>query len=432
MFNAIKFLDKPHIQQSRPGLQRILPLMKALGNPEQKLQFVHVAGTNGKGSTCAYLAQIFQDAGLKTGLFISPFIFEFNERIQINHKNITPDELNKITYTVKCAADEIFNDSDYPTEFEFYTAIAFLYFAQKKCDIVVCEVGMGGRLDSTNIIPAQNKIVSVIAPISVDHTNYLGADIKSIAAEKAGIIMEGVPTVSAPQTNDVASILKGTCAKKHSSLYFVQESDITNSHIVRTTANVADVEFFRKFNYKGAEYSTRLIANYQPINAAVAIEAARIASLQFSQISPEIILKSAAQTHWPVRFELVRKNPVCVVDGSHNVQGAHNFVQSFLEVFPSKTAILVVGVLADKQYKQMVQELCQITKCAICITPPNERALSANILAKEFIAAGICAHAAESFSHAKSLAFKTYTKNDVICAVGSLYSAAQMYKILTS
>lgn len=289
-FDPVKYINTPSWQQSRLGLERIRKLMELLDNPQKKLQFIHVAGTNGKGSTCAYLSQILIESGYKTGQFTSPYIYEFSERIRINNKMISDKELADVTLRVKEAADK-FDEDDHPTEFELMTAVAFLYFANKHCDIVVCEVGMGGRLDSTNVIESEETVASVITPIAYDHMQFLGDTLEEIATEKAGIFKPGVPIISAEQRLEVKKVLETKAKGLGCKISYVNFNNIKISKVDLSKENL-----MRNFEYKNLACKTKLLAIYQPQNAAIAIDTAKLIQDQFSQISNESIKNGIANT----------------------------------------------------------------------------------------------------------------------------------------
>lgn len=265
--------------------------MYLLGNPQKKLRFVHVAGTNGKGSTCAYLSQILIECGYKTGQFTSPYIYEFSERIRINNKMISDEELADVTLRVKEAADK-FDEGDHPTEFELMTAVAFVYFASQKCDIVVSEVGMGGRLDSTNVIEAEETVATVVTTVDYDHMQFLGDTLEKIAAEKAGIFKAGVPIISAQQKIEVQKVLEDKAKERGCKIYFSKNNDINIKKV-----DLSEDKLFRNFEYKNVEYATKLIALYQPQNASIAIDTAKLIQDQFRQITNESIISGIKESN---------------------------------------------------------------------------------------------------------------------------------------
>ncbi len=323
MFNSIEYINEPRWQKVSLGLDRITRLLELLGNPHERLKFVHVAGTNGKGSVCAYLESILRAAGYKTGLFTSPYIERFEERIRVNNENIDDESLTAITLRVKDAAEIVEQETgEHPTEFELMTAVAFSYFEQRKCDIVVCEVGLGGRLDSTNVITPE---VSVITKIGLDHTAMLGNILAEIAGEKAGIIKPGTPVVVANQSSETLEVIKKV-AEKNGCKLAITDADALQ---VDEEISAGDGNLARAFAYKNRVYMTQLLGDYQPQNAAVAIEVA--AALD---IADEQIFEGIYFTKWIGRFEVFTVNLPCpvIIDGAHNPDGAaalNHSLQSF-------------------------------------------------------------------------------------------------------
>ena len=272
------------------GLDRIRKLLELLGNPQKKLRFIHVAGTNGKGSTCAYLSQILIESGYKTGQFTSPYVYEFSERIRINNEMISDNDLKEVTLRVKEAADK-FAEDDHPTEFELMTAVAFVYFASQKCDIVVSEVGMGGRLDSTNVIESEETVATVITSIAYDHMQFLGDTLEKIATEKAGIFKSGVPIISAQQKIEVKKVLEDKAKELNCNIQFCNFDNININKVDLSRENL-----MRNFEYKKLACKTKLLAIYQPQNAAIAIDTAKLIQDQFSKITNESIKNGIANT----------------------------------------------------------------------------------------------------------------------------------------
>ena len=423
-FNAVEYINTPHWQESRLGMDRIRELMQRLGNPQEKLKFVHVAGTNGKGSTCAYLSSILKEAGYKTGLFTSPYIQEFNERIRVNGENISDDELRQATLTVKEAADAM---SDHPTEFELMTAVALVHFASVACDICIMEVGMGGRLDSTNVIPAPEACV--IAPIALDHCEILGDTIAQIAGEKAGIIKEGSPVISAFQEPEAAEVITAVAKEKGCSLQFTRREDISDELTVFT-----DYVSFSWKDLKGLR--TTLLGSYQPHNAALALQTARVLVGRGWEITEEHMRAGVANATWPGRFEVLCKKPTVVVDGAHNPQGAESLMESIYRVFPGQMPVFVIGVLADKDYHEMLNAVLQsgMVRNLVCVQPPNPRALPVVELAKELRELQMDhlgydlmdPYMAGSIDEGLRVAMQMAGKSGLIVAFGSLYSIGEI------
>lgn len=438
-FDPIAYINEPRWQASRLGLERIRVLLERLGRPQDRLKFVHVAGTNGKGSTCACLASILQAAGYRTGLFTSPYIETFEERIQVNGSCISLDSLTRITLKVKQQADALFQDTgDHPTEFELMTAVALEYFAQCECQIVVLEVGLGGRLDSTNVIDAPE--VAVITRIGLDHTNLLGSSIDLVAAEKTGIIKMGSPVVSWPQDEDAGKVVAGAA---HAQGCVLISPDFTQLAIGTVEENNGVLK--RTFSYRGKNYITRLLGLYQPANIALAIEVACTLRSRGWEISQDDIFAGITAVQWPGRFELLPSKkgcPLFLVDGGHNLQGADALAESLQDVFPNKKPVLIIGILEDKDYKCMLKAVLPCAAGVVAVTPPNPRALAssrlvqavcdiaqqenADNLSKDDGKAALPVCEALGFDNAIAQACNLAGENGLVCAFGSLYSIADI------
>lgn len=421
-FDPIAYINEPRWQESRLGLERIRELLERMGCPQDRLRFVHVAGTNGKGSTCAYLAGILQAAGYRTGLFTSPYIMRFEERIRINGHNIPHDDLRDVTLFVRGHAEaQALATGEHPTEFELMTAVAFEHFARQACDIVVAEVGLGGRLDSTNVIAAPEACV--ITRIGLDHTGLLGDAPEAIAREKAGIIKPGAPVVSWPQDDAGAMrAIKEAAASCGCELFVPDFSKLETGAV--------DVRGTRAFRYRERAYETRLLASYQPANAALAIEAACALRHRGWNVPDAAIERGIGQTLWPGRFEVVSAAPPTVVDGGHNPQGAEVLADSLRDVFPGKAVTFVTGVLADKDYGNMIRAVAPLARAFVCAAPPNPRALPAADLARAIRAqvpgSAVPVEPASDFPAAMERARELAGPDGLVCAFGSLYSVAEV------
>ncbi|HIW76770.1 MULTISPECIES: bifunctional folylpolyglutamate synthase/dihydrofolate synthase [unclassified Gordonibacter] len=428
-FDAVGYINEPRWLASRLGLERIRELLERLGRPQDRLKFVHVAGTNGKGSTCAFLASVLQAAGHRTGLFTSPYLITFEERIRVNGENITLDELTEVTLAVREQAEAM---ADHPTEFELMTAVALEHFARSGCDIVVLEVGLGGRLDSTNVIEAPE--VSVIARIGLDHTKLLGTTLAAIAGEKAGIVKPDAPVVSWPQEPEALAVIEQAAAACGSTLTMPDPAQL----IVEPVDWNAPGGPSRPFNYKGRHLRTRLLGSYQPANAALALEAVEALRTRGWNISDEAITTGIANTAWPGRFEVVdagEGRPTIVVDGGHNPQGARALVDSLEDVFPGQKPVFIIGVLEDKDYPTMLETILPHGSDFVCTTPDNPRALTADKLARairwtgqDMLGCSACVkpYIARDMADALTRARELAGAQGLICAFGSLYSVAAL------
>ena len=433
-FDPIAYINDPSWHSSCYGLERIRDLLERMGRPQDKLRFVHVAGTNGKGSTSAFVASILKEAGYKTGLFTSPYLIRFEERIRVNGAMMPYDDLTEVTLFVREHAEAIFSETgEHPTEFELMTAVALEYFARCGCDIAVLEVGLGGLLDSTNVIEAPE--VCVITRIGLDHTNLLGDTIGEIATQKAGIIKPGAAVVSYPQDDAAATEAIAHAASAASCPISVP--DFSQLKIGRVAKGM------RSFSYKGRSFETALLGSYQPCNAAMAIECAYALDARGWDISEEDLARGIVRTRWEGRFEIVEadeEGPTIIVDGGHNPQGAGVLAQSLADLFPDARSLFVMSVLADKDYETMLRQVMPQASGFICVTPPNPRALAASDLARAIeelskkmsieLRQGV--RVAMGFEEAFRAARSASHADDVICAFGSLYSIAEVKRAIAS
>lgn len=378
-FDPIAYMTQPRLLTISLGLTRIRRLMHLLGNPQQQLRFVHIAGTNGKGSTAAYIHSILCSAGYKTGLFTSPYIINFEERIRINDASIPLNVLHDIGLRVRDAALRVQQEcNEHPTEFELITAAALLYFAQERCDIVVLEVGLGGRLDSTNVISTPD--VAVITRIGLDHMALLGSTCEEIAYEKAGIIKDGGHVVAWNDENaSVNKVFQDACRTHHATLIMPSFEQVQCLGITELSVPYENV--MQRFSYQGERYETHLLGSYQPYNAVLAIEAARVLCSRGFTIPQTALHEGIASARWLGRFDVrsTCNEWCCVVcDGGHNPQGARALAQSIDRAFPHTKCVFVMSVLADKNYEAMIDALLDYACLWVCVTPPSSRALSAH------------------------------------------------------
>ncbi len=409
-FDAIKFIHEIAWQGSKPGLSRTRDLLALMGNPEHKLRFVHVAGTNGKGSTSAMLSSTLACAGYKTGLYTSPYISKFNERIQINGQPVSDEALAEITSKIAPLALSM---TDRPTEFELVTAIAFEYFAREMCDIVILEAGMGGRLDSTNVIVS--PLCSVICNIGLDHMRELGDTVEKIAAEKAGIIKPKCPTVIYDLPDNIRSVIESRCSEQHSELVSADFGALEQESASRRET---------VFSYKNFRHlRLPLLGLHQMRNAAVALETLQLLRGNGFDISDDAVANGFANTVWPARFEIISDNPFVVVDGGHNPQCAATVTNNLDFYFPDMKKIVLFGVLAGKDYMSMSKIIDSAADEYVTITPSNPLALPADALARELSAFGKPVYPCPTIEDGIKKALLLADENSVICAVGSLYSA---------
>ncbi|MBQ9609237.1 MAG: bifunctional folylpolyglutamate synthase/dihydrofolate synthase [Lachnospiraceae bacterium] len=402
---AMEYIDRKNKLGIVPGLDNVRELLRRLDNPQDKCKALHISGTNGKGSIFAFVESALIEAGFTVGRYISPTIFEYLERFQINKKNMDEDTFCRLLEQVADVIEKMEKDGyPSPTAFEIETAIAFLYFAEKKCDYTLIECGMGGTLDATNVI--KNKLISVIAQISIDHTAFLGDTIEQIAVHKAGIIKEDSVCVSAPQMEEAVRVLKTVCAEKNSEFVMVDETDF---HIEK---DETDGIFF---SYKGEEYDIGLIGAHQIINASTAIEVLKILNIDY-----EFIKEGLHKTEWKGRLTKVNDRPLMYVDGAHNEAAWIYLKNNINKYFTNKKIIYIIGVLKDKEYEKMIDILCDNMSYAITITPDTPRALDNYKLAELISNKGIKAETADTYEDAVRMAFDAAGDEDVIMVCGSL------------
>ena len=367
---AIDYINNFTWSTTRLGLERTRELLCRLGDPQKRLKFVHVAGTNGKGSTCAMLECVLRHAGYRTGFYPSPFIEDFRERIQVNGEYITEEALAEITERVSTVADAM---EDHPSQFELITAIGMLYFEQMQCDLVVMEVGMGGALDSTNIIDPPEA--AVITNIGLDHTEYLGDTIEKIAKTKAGIIKPGTRAVSYRQVPSVEEVLREDCAEKQVPLRIAGECE----EISHSLAG-------QHFRYGGKEYELALLGRHQLRNAATVLETIETLKQAGYQIPYEAVCEGLKTVRWPARFEMLSEDPLFILDGGHNPQCAEALVESIRDYVADpelgQKVTFLIGMLADKDYETTLKMIRPFGGCYVCITPNSSRALLGEKLAE--------------------------------------------------
>ena len=410
---ALSYIHSICWKGSKLGLDRTRELLGKLNDPQKELKFIHIAGTNGKGSTAAMLSSILEEAGYRVGLYTSPFINRFNERMQVNHQPIPDEELAALTEYVRPHADAM---ADSPTEFELITALAMVWFARQKCDIVVLEVGMGGELDSTNIIDAPEA--AVIAAMGMDHVKELGPTMADIARAKAGIIKEGGRVVSYGGNPEADEVIAAVCRARNASLC---QPDF--SAIVPGDFSLEG----QTFSYKGWRgLRIPLVGAYQMNNAAVVLETVEVLRQRGWSVSDEAVRQGLADTRWPARFEVLRRDPVFIVDGGHNPHGIRATAESLQRLFPGKKFTFVTGVMADKDVESILGLIVPLADQFFTVRPDNPRAMSAQELAERIRAMGAKATPCESVADGVDRAVAVEGKDGVACALGSLYMSGDV------
>lgn len=406
---AVSYIENQGWSTTRLGLERTQELLRRLGDPQKKLKFVHVAGSNGKGSTCAMLDAILRRAGYRVGLYISPYIQDFCERIQVGGENIPGQALAAITERVRREADAM---EDHPSQFELVTAIAMEYFHGQRCDIVVLEVGMGGALDSTNAIDAPE--VAVITNIGLEHTEYLGDTLEKIAATKAGIIKPGCSCVCYDGAPEVTAVIRAVCAQNRVPLVCAGRFPVKT---LRQDLNG------QAFSRRGGEYRLSLLGPHQIRNAAVVLETVEALRGRGWRIPEDAVRAGLREVKWPARLEILSRKPLFILDGGHNPQCAEALMNSVGELLHGRRTVSLCGVLADKDYRQMMELMLPCTQEFVCLTPLSDRALSAQALADYLTGRGAKARACADIPAGIRLALTAAGEDGAVIAFGSLYLA---------
>lgn len=417
---AVKYIHSLLKFGIRPGLNGMDALLHFLGNPHKKLKYVHVAGTNGKGSTSTAISNVFIEAGYKVGLYTSPYVTDFLERVQFCGNPIDKGIFARNVEKVKTAVETLEKQEIIITEFEALTASAFLCYKELQCDVVVLEVGLGGRLDATNVI--ETPLVNVITSLSIDHSAILGNTIEEIALEKCGTIKEnGNVICSFGQPEGAIKVIEKTVEEKNNTLTIPCESDIK--------INKSDV-FGTEFIYKNNTYFVKMAGEHQLKNMTCVIEACNVLKGNFN-LTDENIKIGISKTILPARVEIISEKPLVILDGGHNEDGAKAFYNAVLpELEKRKKVIVVAGMMADKAVENSLQPLIKKSDCFICVTPENPRAMSGVELSE--IAKKYCDNVFVVESPKKAVKFaETILKdNGILCVVGSLYLAGEVRETL--
>jgi dihydrofolate synthase/folylpolyglutamate synthase len=415
-------LDYIHSAQrfgSRPGLVVISRLLELMDNPQHNFKSVHVAGTNGKGSTCAYLDSILREAGYKTGLYTSPYLESFTERVKVNGIEISPDDVATIIANIKECVHRMVSDGyAAPTEFEIVTALGFEHFRRQRVECAVVEVGMGGRLDATNVIMPE---VSVITSISLDHMQVLGTNIADIAREKAGIIKRHIPVILYPQQPDALKVIEETCKRLEAPLEYID-----HDRLVGWKADKFGQVF--DFCWKDRLYSDMAIAmlgRHQVYNAMTAIATALRLGLSEQDIRNGLI-----KARWPGRMEIIRKRPVVIIDGAHNVDGAKALVEGLKQFFPGKRVRMVLGILRDKEVEEVARILGSYANSVITVRPDNPRSMDPGRLAEIVSRYSKRVQVADTISEGVDRGMLGIGDDEILVFSGSLYMIGEVRRLL--
>ena len=416
---ALEYIHSVNWTFCKPGLERTELLCKELGDPQKSLKFIHVAGTNGKGSFSSMLQSVLTEAGYKTGLYTSPYIKCFNERMAIDGKMIDNDTLVRITERVKVVSDKM---KDKPTEFELVTAIALVYFAESKCDYVVLECGLGGRLDSTNIV--DTTVLSVITGISLDHTSILGNTTEEIAKEKAGIIKEGTPCLWCGELTSNNSgafdVISQVAKEKKAPLYTVDRASIkVNDMSLEGTC-------FSYGEYENVKIS--LLGSYQIANATNVLCAVNILKNLGLEILNDKLYLGLEKAKWHARFEVISTTPLVIFDGGHNPEGVEAAIDSIKQYFGLDRVLILTGVMKDKDYFYVASKISEVSKKVFTVTPDNPRALNAEEYKEVFSSLGTDAQAFNSVKEAVITAYETARDENIpLISLGSLYMYSEVF-----
>lgn len=421
--DAIKYIENIGKFGMNLGLERIKRLCHLMGNPQDNLKFIHIAGTNGKGSTSAFISSILQEEGHRVGVYTSPYIERFTERIRINQDEISEDDVVKyLEYTIPLIDEIVKEGYENPTEFEIITAIAFKYFYDKGVDYVVLEVGLGGRYDATNVV---NPLVSVITTIGYDHMNVLGDTLEKIAFEKAGIIKKGIPVVIYPQREEALNVILKVAEENNSKIYFV------DNLIYKIKQNSVNGIIFDVIGYKEyKDIKINLLGEHQVFNALTSLMAIEALKDIGIKISDGAIYDGLNKARWPGRFEILKKRPFIVLDGGHNLQGIEALVKAVKTYFKNNKITVVCGMLRDKEYEKMIKELFEISDDYITVTPDSPRALTSEELRDFIFSYGRKACAAKNIEEAVNIGLEKVSGDDVLLFCGSLYMIGHARSII--
>lgn len=424
---AIKYIHETEKFGSILGLSNIELLLKLLNNPQEKLKFIHIAGTNGKGSISTMLSNILTSSGYKTGLYTSPYIERFNERIKINNIDIIDEDIAKYISIIKEKIEYMIkNYNTHPTEFEIITALAFLYFYEKEVDIIILEVGLGGRLDATNII--KSPILEIIASISLDHTDYLGNTLKEIAYEKSGIIKKNTNVVVYPSNKEALEEIKRVAKENNATIYETKKEDIT---LIKTTKEYTSLKYNKQNVFNIDKFNLSLLGTHQAYNSLCVLKALEILKAKENyNITKDTILTSLENTYFAGRFEIINKSPYIILDGGHNIDGINAFVNNINLYFDQKIN-LFFGMLNDKDIDSSLKSLLTVSKKIYTITPNNNRACSSKDMYKKIRNLNNNIDVEIINNNKDILKYIDLSNNSEIYAfVGSLYSIGEIRKII--
>ncbi|MCC0651075.1 MULTISPECIES: bifunctional folylpolyglutamate synthase/dihydrofolate synthase [unclassified Clostridioides] len=415
---ALEYISQTNKFGIRLGLENIGKLLELLENPQETLNIIHVAGTNGKGSVCSFISNILRESGYKVGLYTSPYLETFTERIRVNGENIPQEDVARIIGLIKEKIEVMVSQGyAYPTEFEVVTAMAFYYYSEQKVDFVALEVGLGGRYDATNIIT--KSLVSVITSISLDHTGILGDTIEKIAYEKAGIIKENGIVLVYDQTDEAKDVIKSVCKEKNAKYIEVNFDDI-NIKKSNINSQIYDCNIMGE-TYKNLEIM--LIGEHQINNSILAMSVLKYLKdiKKLDNISEESIRKGLITTKWPGRIEKIKESPIFIIDGAHNEDGAKSLAKALDKHFKDKKLTLLIGMLEDKDIDGVLDILMPKFSKVVTTTPNNPRAINSDILKEKILKYVSDVTSKHEIEDAVNYTLETSNKDDIIISAGSLY-----------
>jgi len=410
-----------------PGLERIKALLDSLGNPQRKLNYLHIGGSNGKGSVAAFAAGVLETAGYRVGMYTSPYLVQFTNRMAINGEDISQERLVEMVARIKPKVEAIAADPDlgHPTEFEVVTAIAFTYFAEEAPDLVILEVGLGGRLDATNVI---DPLATIITTVSLEHTQILGSTVEEVAGEKAGIIKEGCDVVTGA-TGKALEVIQQKCRDKKANLYIAGQDFEARVQ----SSNLEGQNFqYRGIGHTFEDLHITMLGEYQAGNAALALAALELLEEKGFYVREEAVQSGLGSTRWPGRLEVMRRAPLVVLDGAHNLEAFQGLRHSVKTAFSYRYLVLVLGLLADKALEEILQEIVPLADSVILTTPNSPRAADPWMLQE--IVSGLSpgpVHVVENISGAVKLALSMARSPDMVLVAGSLYLISDVRHQLT-
>ncbi|MCL2045558.1 MAG: bifunctional folylpolyglutamate synthase/dihydrofolate synthase [Oscillospiraceae bacterium] len=409
----VEYLDTFKLEGRDLSPRRTQRFLKKLGNPEKKLKFVHVTGTNGKGSTCAYVASIMRKAGYRVGSFVSPHIVKFNERLQCNGEYITDEELIKLVEDARPILD---TTDDPPTQFEIVVGLAMMFYVEKECDIVVLEVGMGGDTDATNVIDTPE--VAIIATIGFDHIAALGPELTDIARAKAGIIKQGGDAAIYGSTKEVEELFESICKERGAKLHKADFSRISNQ--------VESIDGLKFSLEPYGEVTTALLGSYQSKNATLAITAIEILREKGFTVADEDIISGLRDVNWPGRFEVIGRNPVFILDGAHNAEAVEVTADSLKRYFGDDKIVFIIGAMNNKDVDTMVSLIAPMAKAFINARPDYERAMESELMEEKLSIYDAPVYTIDDFEQAVTQAINLAGNEGVVCVIGSLHFSTDL------